>query len=226
MMLRVRWFHVNWNSNYDTVVKAVLDDIYSEGKDYGFKKNKIRNNFLSASYIQKKEIEEKIENPLTNQTTVYQRTIFEQTMFVLENNKLGIELINPTRNVQSLLNTFASMSDFNITITQLNLDLLKLLKRLQYKFDKFTVQEIECKNIEIENGTTINLIAKNKQCDVFTDIEKFLNHKEYKVEKIKCNFQLDNLLSSFSISRNGSLKISRQDNDILLPILKNTILDL
>ncbi len=222
-MYRIRWFDVTWNSQYNTVVDAIISDVYTEEKYYGFTSHKRREDFLGASYISKKEIEESIENPLTNELTTYKRIIYEKTLFNLENNQLGIELINPPRSVQQTLNTFASMSKFNITIQPLNLDLSKLIQLLKFKFDNFEIHVIECSDIHISENTKVKLVAKNDQCDVFEDIESFLNKKEYIIDKIKCSFSLKDVKSVFELSNNGSLKTNKKNLKILSPIIKDTI---
>lgn len=222
-MYRVIWFDVTWNSKYSTVVDAIISDVYTEEKYYGFTAHKRRDDFLEGSYISKKEIEETVENPLTNESTIYQRIIYEKTLFNLENNQLGIELINPPRGVQNILNSFASMSKFNIAIKQLNLDLSKLIQLLRPKFDKFSIHGIECKDIHISENTNIKLTAKNNQSDVSEDIDIFLNQKKYMIDKIKCSFDLNNVKSVFELSHNGSLKTNKNNLKILLPIIKDTI---
>lgn len=222
-MYRVRWFDVTWNSKYNTLVDAIISDVYTEDKYYGFTSHKRRDDFLSASYISKKEIEENIENPLTNELTVYNRIIYEKTLFNLENNQLGIELINPPRGVQQVLNTFASMSKFNITIKPLKLDLLKLIQLLNFQFDYFEIHSIECSDICISKNTKVKLVAKNDQYDVFEDIDLFLKNKKYTIDKIKCSFSIEKIKSNFELSNNGNLKTNKNNINFLLPIVKNSI---
>jgi len=222
-MYRVRWFDVAWNSKYNTVVDAIISDVYTEDKYYGFTSYKRRDDFLGASYISKKEIEENIENPLTNELTTYKRIIYEKTLFNLENNQLGIELINPPRGVQQVLNTFASMSKFNIAIKPLKLDLLKLIQLLKFQFDYFEIHSIECSDIHISKNTKVKLVAKNDQCDVFEDIDLFLKNKKYIIDKIKCSFSMKETKSSFELSNNGNLKTNKNNLNVLLPIIKDTI---
>jgi len=76
-MYRIRWFIVNWNNCYAKVIDGILSDIYDEDKNYGFKSYKKRENILEGAYIKRKEIEERIENPFTNESVSYQKTIYE-----------------------------------------------------------------------------------------------------------------------------------------------------
>ncbi|GEM_PF-4681682 len=222
-MYRIRWFDVAWNSKYNTVVDAIISDVYTEEKYYGFTAHKRRDDILEGSYISKKEIEETIENPLTNEATIYQRVIYEKTLFNLENNQLGIELINPPRGVQNILNSFASMSKFNIAIKPLSLDLSKLIQLLRPRFNNFSIHGIECKDIHISENTDVKLTAKNSQSDVSEDIDIFLDKKKYTINKIKCSFELDNVKSVFELSHNGSLKTNKNNLKLLLPIIKGSI---
>lgn len=222
-MHRVRWFEVDWNSKYNTVIDAILADQYNEEKDYGFKAYKRRDGLLHASYIYKHMIEEKVENPLTHESTIYQKVLYEQTDFVLINNQFGIELINPTKSVQRLLNIFASKANFNIIIKPLNLDLAKLLQILKTEFDSFVIHQIECKDIYIKQNTLMKLSAINKRSDVSCDVEEFLKDKHYTIDKIKCNFVLGSLSSSFELTDTGSLKTNKNNFEVLLPIIKNAI---
>ncbi len=223
-MQRIRWFKVDWASKYNDIINAILSDTYSEEKDYGFRAFKKRVDFLNASYIHKREIEEKIENPLTNESTTYQRIIYDQTNFTLENNPLGIELINPTRNIQQILNTFALLSDFNISIQPLSLNLTNIMQAIKLEFDSIVIHQIECKDIMITENTAIKLVAKNDRSDVLSDIDNFLKDHKYTIEKIKCTFVLDDKSSTFELTKTGSIKTSQSNLKILLPIIKRAVL--
>lgn len=222
-MHRIKWLKVEWNQRYDTVIDAIINDNYNNEKQYGFKAHKRREKFLNATYIFKKEIEEIVENPFTNESIVYQKTIYEQTTFTLEDNELGIEIHNPTRHTQQLLNSFAAMSKFNITIKQIDLNLLECIILLRTKMDKVIVSEIECNNIEIEEHTTIKLIAKNKVADTLEDLEKFLDSKKFTIEKIKCTFTMNTISSNFELTKSGILKTNQSNLEVLLPIMKSVI---
>lgn len=222
-MHRIKWLKVEWNQKYNIVIDAIINDRYDDKKDYGFKANKRRDGFLNATYIFKKEIEEVVENPYTHESIIYQKVVYEQTTFTLEDNHLGIELHNPPRTVQSLLNNFASMSKFNITIKPLELDLFECITRLKTHFNNIIVSDIECHNIKIEEQTIVKLNAKNKLSDALQDIEIFLANKVFTIEKVKCNFIIDNISSSFELTRNGSLKTNESNLKVLLPIIKHVI---
>jgi hypothetical protein len=222
-MHRIKWLKVEWNQKYNTVIDAILNDSYNDEKQYGFKAHKRRDRFLNATYIFKKEIEEIIENPFTNESIVYQKIVYEQTTFTLEDNELGIEIHNPPRTIQSLLNNFASMSKFNITIKPIELDLSECITRLKTNFTNIVVSEIECSNIKLEEHTTVKIIAKNKVSDTLQDIKSFLDKKIFTIEKIKCNFTIDSISGSFELTKNGSLKTNKSNLEVLLPIIKFAI---
>lgn len=223
-MDRIKWFEVNWSSNYENVSKNIIANKFSESNQYGFKVHKRRENYLSASYIEKKEIEEEIENPLTNELTIYKRVLFEKNDFIIENSIFGIELINPPRASQHLINTIAALSDFNITIKPLKYDLSKLIQILKLKFENLTINQIECNEIKIKGLTSGKLTAKNNQNDLFSDIEDFLDNKEYTVEKVKCSFNHNNQFSNFELSNHGSLKSKKNILEFISPVIKESIL--
>jgi len=225
-MDRVKWFEVDWSSNYDNVSSNIISNKLSDSKQYGFKVYKRRENFIHASYIEIKEVEEEVENPLTNELTVYKRVLFDKNDFAIENNNFGIELINPSRTFQHLINTIASFSNFNITIKALNYNLSKLIQVLNYKLDNLTINQIECSNIKITGLTSAKLTAKNDKSDIFCDVKEFLNDKEYIIEKVKCSFHYENQILKFELSNHGSLKAKRNVIEYLSPIIKKSILDI
>jgi len=223
-MYKVRWFTVNWNNTYSKVIDEILLNIYDESKIYGFKAYKQQQGILYGAFIKKKEIEEKIENPLTNEVISYKKIMYEQTKFNLENKKIGIELINPNRSIQEVINTFSSLSNFNISVKNLEIDLVKFINLLKLDFNSLLISDIECKDIKIKNNTTIKIVAKNNRTDVYTDIDNFLENHEYIIEKIKCSIVIDNFFMSFELTNKGSFKTNKKNIEILVPIVKNNIL--
>ena len=222
-MYRVRWFIVNWNNRYSIVIDGILSDTYDEDKNYGFKAYKKEKEFLYGAFIKKKEIEEKIENPLTNEITSYKKIMYEETRFNLENKKLGIELINPNRSIQEVINTFSSLSGFNISVKSLEINLVQFIDLLKLEFNSLLISDIECKDIKIKNNTTIKLIGKNNRTDVYTDIDNFLENHKYIIEKIKCTMSINNVSMSFELTNKGSFKTNIKNIKTLMPIIKNNI---
>ena len=225
-MERIKWFEVHWSSNYENVSKNIIANKFSENKQYGFKVYKRRDNYINASYIQIKEVEEEIENPLTNELTVYKRVLFDKNDFVIENNIFGIVLINPSRPSQQLINTIASLSNFNITIKTLNYNLSKLIQILKLKLENLTINQIECSEIKIKGLTSAKLTAKNNQNDLFCDVEEFLHNKEYIIEKVKCSFDHNSQSLNFELSNHGSLKAKKNILEFISHIIKESILEI
>jgi len=222
-MYRVRWFIVNWNNTYSKVVNEILLNSYDENKFYGFKTYKKEKDTLNSILIKKKEIEEKIENPLTNEIVLYKKIMYEQTKFNLENKRLGIELINPSRGIQEIINIFSSLSGFNISVKHLEIDLIEFINLLKLDFQSFLVSEIECKNIKIKENTVVKIVAKNNRTNVYTDIDNFLDNYEYVIEKIKCSMIINNVSMSFELTNKGSFKTNKKNIEFLMPIIKNNI---
>ena len=223
-MYRVRWFIVNWNNCYSRVIDGILSDMYDEDKNYGFKAYKKQKGILYGAFIKKKEIEEQIENPLTNEIISYKKIMYEETKFNLENKKLGIELINPNRSIQEVINTFSSLSAFNISVKNLDIDLVKFINLLKLEFNSLLISDIECKDIKIKKNTTIKIVAKNNRTDVYIDIDKFLENHKYMIEKIKCSIIINNISMSFELTNKGSFKTNKKNIESLVPIVKNNIL--
>jgi hypothetical protein len=225
-MERIKWFEVHWSSNYENVSKNIIANKFSDNKQYGFKVYKRRDDHINASYIEIKEIEEEVENPLTNELTVYKRVLFDKNDFIIENNIFGIELINPSRTSQHLINTIASLSNFNITIKPFNYNLSKLIQILKLKLENLTINQIECSEIKIKGHTSGKLTAKNNQNDLFSDIEEFLHNREYTIEKVKCSFSNNSQFVNFELSNHGSLKAKKTVLEFISPIIKESILEI
>ncbi len=223
-MYRVRWFTVNWNNTYSKVVNEILSNSYDENKFYGFKTYKKEKDTLYGVFIKKKEIEERIENPLTNEIILYKKIIYEQTKFNLENKELGIELINPSRSIQEIINTFSSLSNFNISVKSLEINLIEFITLLKLDFKSLLISEIECKNIKIKENTVVKIVAKNNRTDVYTDINNFLDNYKYIIEKIKCSMTINNVSMSFELTSKGSFKTNKKNIESLMPVIKNNIL--
>jgi len=223
-MYRVRWFAVNWNNTYSKVVNEILSNSYDENRFYGFKTYKKEKDTLSGVFIKRKEIEEKIENPLTSEIILYKKIMYEQTKFNLENKELGIELINPSRSIQEIINTFSSLSGFNISVNSLEINLIEFISLLKLDFKSLLISEIECKNIKIKENTVVKILAKNNRTDVYTDIDNFLDNYKYVIEKIKCSMTINNVSMSFELTNKGSFKTNKKNIESLMPVIKNNII--
>jgi hypothetical protein len=221
-MNRVKLFEVNWDSRFDTLVNNIIKHKFDDNNTYGFQIYKKRNDFLNASFIKKKEIEEEILNPITNESTIYKRVVYEQTMFTLNNSNIGIEIFNPNRSIKEIINIFSSMSNFSISIKEVNLDLSMLLNSFRNKFDNFEINQITYIDIRI-NNTVIKIDSRNERDSLELDMNEFLGNNKYKIEKIKCNFKVNENYGSFELSNRGSLKTDKKNLDFLNQLIKDEI---
>lgn len=225
-MTRVRLFNIEWKSSFEKVCERIIAYGYSETKSNGFKIYKKRTNYMMASYIEKIEIEEIVNNPITNSNEVFKRITFEENKFILENNRYGLRFINPTRKINEITNIISSLSNFNISVKSMLIDLNLLFKHMEEVCENLIIKYIDSKNISISDHTILNIEVKSTLIDVRNDLNTFFENKSYKIKKAKCSFLFDEKIINLEISDNMLFKIHTDDVDTMLLIIKNSLIEM
>ncbi|AXL78686.1 TPA: hypothetical protein ACGJ7L_004465 [Pseudomonas aeruginosa] len=177
-MKRFRWFKVEWPSSIRTLAKRIAKRPFNEESGHGFFVDRVRDDFLEARYVEKIEYTDIVTDPFGNELK-FDRVEFRHTIFRASSFAPGLELIDPPRSVQALMNRLSEAVDFEVAITPVSLDVLKWATLFQESGSvSAEIDSLQIGALEIEKGIVAKVLVKGDRdvraaCDVLTHDRKF-----------------------------------------------------
>ncbi|QPN43698.1 hypothetical protein I5S86_19415 [Priestia aryabhattai] len=209
--MRYRWMDIDWPCSIDQLATRLKTMSFSDSQQHGFIIDKIRSGELSARYIEKIIYTDTVTDPFGNET-VFDRTEYREYAFTVSNESPTLELINPPRSVQALLNRFSEITNFRITIEPLKIDVASwatetlATKSLSGNLDMIQISKLELKNkafakVLISGDTEIQ--------DACSDL---IGDRKYAVEKVRIRLN-DQHSGTIVLSNTGAATISLNEVD-------------
>lgn len=122
-MKRFRWFQVEWPTSIRTLARRIKMRTFEGESGHGFFIDRVRDDYLEARYVERVEYTDVVIDPFGKELT-FDRVEFRQTLFRASSAAPGLELIDPPRNVQALMNRLSEAVDFEVAITPAVVDVL------------------------------------------------------------------------------------------------------
>lgn len=209
--MRYRWMDIDWPCSIDQLAARIKTLSFSDTQQHGFIIDKIRSGELSARYIEKITYTDTITDPFGNET-VFDRTEYRESAFTVSNESPTLELINPPRSVQALLNRFSEITNFRITIESLKIDVASwatetlATKNISGNLDMIQISKLELKN---KAFAKVLISGDTKIQDACSDL---IGDRKYAVEKVRIRLN-DQYAGTIVLSNTGAATISLNDVD-------------
>lgn len=209
--MRYRWMNIDWPCSVDQLASRIKTLSFSDTQQHGFIIDRTRSGEISGRYIEKIIYTDTVTDPFGNETS-FDRTEYRESAFTVSSESPTLELINPPRSVQALLNRFSEITNFRITIEPLQIEVrswaenILMTKNFSGHLDMIQISKLELKNkasakVLISGDTEI----QNACADLIGD-------RKYAVEKVR--IRLDNHMNgTVVISNTGAATISQNNID-------------
>lgn len=224
-MKRFRWFQVRWPSSIRVLAKRIAKRTFNEESGHGFLIDRVRDDFLEARYVEKIEYTDLVTDPFGNELQ-FERVEFRNTLFRASSSEPGLELINPPRSVQSLMNRLSEAVDFEVAISPVTLDVLKWAKLFQQSGGvSADIDSLQIGALEIDKGILAKVIIKGDR-DVRAACDALTLERNYAIEKAQLRFVNSHRRGTIVLAGTGSATISSDVlADDILALLRVTLTD-
>lgn len=181
-MKRFRWFQVEWPISIRLLAKRIKMRQFDGESGHGFFVDRVRDDYLEARYVERVEYTDVVVDPFGKELT-FDRVEFRQTLFRATSTAPGLELIDPPRNVQALMNRLSEAVDFEVAITPAAVDVLSWAAVLQNVGGVSSiVDSLQVGALEIETGIVAKVVVKGDRdvrsaCAALTQARKFAMEK-------------------------------------------------
>lgn len=221
-MKRFRWFKVEWPSSIRTLAKRIAKRPFNEESGHGFFVDRVRDDYLEARYVEKIEYTDIVTDPFGNELK-FDRVEFRHTVFRASSFAPGLELIDPPRGVQALMNRLSEAVDFQVAITPLSLDVLKWAAIFQESGGvSADVDSLQIRALEIEKDILAKVLIKGDR-DVRSACDVLTNGRKFSIEKIQLRLANSYRKTTVVLSDSGAVLFSSDVSaeELLFPLRRS-----
>ncbi len=217
-MKRYRWFQVEWPTSIRTLAKRIKMRTFEGESGHGFFIDRVRDDYLEARYVERVEYTDVVIDPFGKELT-FDRVEFRQTLFRASSAAPGLELIDPPRNVQALMNRLSEAVDFEVAITPALVDVLSWSAVLQNVGGvSSVVDSLQIGALEIEAGIVAKVVIKGDR-DVRAACAGLTQDRKFAMEKIQLRLSSPHR-GTVVLSSAGAATLSAEDTieNLLMPL--------
>lgn len=224
-MKKFRWFKVEWPSSIRVLAKRIALRAFSEDSGHGFFVDRVRDDFLEARYVEKIEYTDVVIDPFGNELK-FDRIEFRHTLFRASSSAPGLELIDPPRSVQALMNRLSEAVDFEVAITPVAVDVLRWAKLFQESgCVSADIDSLQIGALEIEKGIVAKVLIKGDR-DVRAACDTLTHDRKFTIEKVQLRLVAPYRRATVVLSGSGSATFSSEGSaEELLAPLRATLTD-
>lgn len=213
MSKRYRWLAVQWPIALRILGKRLKAMPFGGEATHGFVVDRIRDDMLEARYVERIEYTEKILDPFGAELS-FDRVEFRQSLFCASSRGPGLEVRDPPRSLQPLLNRLSEATDFEVAITPYPVDVLAWAMRFQAGTGlPLVVDSLQMNSLQVEDGITAKIVIKGNR-DVRAASTNLAANRKFQMERIQLS--LEGSRGSVILSSTGSAALNVDDPDNFL----------
>lgn len=166
-MKRFRWYRANWGITIGTLVAGLKrHGLRADDDDDGFVLEELRSDYLTASFYEKRIIEEELVSPFGVRTSSH-RTEYIRTIFQAEVTAGTLEVVDAPKSSHAFVNSLMSATDFKASFSDIHADVRAWVDTFQQIARLAgTVDLVQLGNVALENGSVGRIVAKGGAADI------------------------------------------------------------
>lgn len=215
MARRYRWMNAQWPVSMQTLGRRLQAREFRGDATHGFVIDRLRNDLLEARYVERVEYTETITDPFGKEIS-FDRVEFRQSHFRATVYGAGLEIRDPPRSVQPLMNRLSEATDFEVTISPYTIDVLKWAAKFQNASGFFChVDSLQMSDLQLEDGIVAKVVIKGDQ-DVRQACTRLAANRHYLLERIQLRLDKPGA-GTIVLSHSGAatLSVDNSDEEIL-----------
>ncbi len=207
--MRYKWLSVEWPLSIAQLAARMKSMEFNSTQQHGFVIDKVRDDTLEARYIEKINYTDTITDPFGNETS-FDRTEYRESAFRLTKTSPSLEFINSPRSLQAVLSRFSEITDFTVSIEELQVDVLawaeELLKAVK---GAGGLDSMQISKLELGNKAFAKLLVSGEK-DIKDACAQLVGDRKHTLEKIRVRLQPP-LKGTIVLSNGGSATLSVEE---------------
>lgn len=221
-MKRFRWLRAEWPLSIRTLGKRLKAKAFGPEVSHGFVIDRIRDDLLEARYIERIEYTETVTDPFGEELS-FERIEYRQSGFRATAFGSGLELRDPPRSIQPLMNRLSEAADFEVAITAQSIDVMEWAERFQkIATVSMVVDSLQINSLELEPGIMVKAVVKGDR-DVRAACTSLAGDRRFSLEKIQLRLPKP-MYGSLVLANTASVSLGIDDpSDEVLEALRASI---
>lgn len=221
---RVKWFTLPIDrAKLRALADAMKGSVYTAKRGHGFVLTDVRPTSVSGSHIERTEREVVGTDPFgadIKQTL----TVFIHSTFTITTSAPGLEVVDAPRSIKMLLGQISALSQFSLTVTEIEVDPLVWIAQLEKEKLQIQVKELEYVDIAFKGGTTGSLTVRGRS-DVREAGQKIVGERPKQVHRLDASITNDALApTEVTLERYGKALVPSEALTDFRNILCSTLL--
>lgn len=207
-MNRLQWFKISPLDRKASKILAgkLLALPYKKSTRMGFDIETVRDDFISGRFIERIEFSEVVEDPFGAKVEI-KRIRFDTTEFSIYQNDGLIECYNAGKNLKGLLNEIAKLSNYDVSISKVQLSLSDFIECLKEGPKSLIVNKIVADDIDLGDGVSAQLLAGGLS-DIRGPLKKFIAKRSYVLYRVRIVVDMADELFAFEITKAGTVSFA------------------
>lgn len=221
-MKRFRWLRAQWPLPIRTLGKRLRATAFGPEVTHGFVIDRIRDDLLDGRYIERIEFTETVMDPFGKELR-FERVEYRQSAFRATAFGSGLELRDPPRSVQPLMNQLSEAADFEVAITTQSVDVLAWAAHFQNIAQvSAVVESLQMNSLELEQGITAKVVVRGAR-DVRAACTSLTGGRKFTLEKVQLRLSKP-VAGAIVLANTASVTLGADDpSDELLEALRAAI---
>ena len=217
-MTRLRWLVAEWPVPISMLAAKIKGSRFTPDNRNGFVVDSVRDDLVEARYVQRLDVTETVVDPFGNERS-FDRVEYRQTYFRASAQWPGLELLNPPRSAQDLLNELSELLDFSVVIYPVAVDVLAWADAFQNMTGiASVVDSLQIGSLELDTGVTAKAVIKGDK-DVRAAATSVTGGRKFAMEKMQLRLQRPGLGTAV-LTTAGTVKLS---SDAALDFLRSAL---
>lgn len=223
-MIRLKWYRFISKFDAESLAKKLNNLKFSHTSPDGFQISSFRNESIEAKYIEKLDYEENLRDPF-GEIITSKRVIYRETQFKIFFQKNTLEITNPGRSLTSLIMKLGEISRFSCSVEPINIDIQSIAGINKTINSNFANTSISISQLNLGDGTVGKIIASGGS-RIKESVDRFIGDKDHQISSMTFKSASKDIIASFTISRDATLKATGKDSAKIADILRSEILNL
>ena len=222
-MTRYRWLKAEYQKRgFDLLKRELIHNAYDETTGSGFRLDFSQDDQVKGKYIVKKEIQEVILDPYENEI-ITNRISFDIYKFSISKSFPEITLFDPPRSAQPFFTKISVLSDFNIFISPIEIDIQAWIQSLESLSGfKCLVRKINCSGISLSSSVSGQIALAGSE-----DVRKYLvnmaGRNKFRMDKATLSISYMNQCFECQIGKSGTANVLSGDSNLIIGLLAGNL---
>lgn len=215
MTRRYRWLKAQWPITMKILGRRLKAREFHGAATHGFVVDRLRDDMLEARYVERVEYTETIIDPFGKELS-FERVEFRQSHFRATAYGAGLEIRDPPRSVQPLMNRLSEATDFEVAISPYTVDVLAWAANFQSASGfSCQVDSLQISDLRLDEGIAAKVVIKGDR-DVRQACAALAANRRYILERIQLRLDKPNS-GTIVLSHSGAaaLNVDHTDEEIL-----------